>query len=909
MMTTSKSIPLASVAIRGALAAVILATCAGRVAGQEVNPSPVAKTPAPGQGTPEISTVEIGGGGVSDGSYKAGEYNGLEKQGGFAIGNIDMRDRTLYDSTNAVRWSLTGNDLGLATRSLHADVRQQGRFRTFFDFDQLLRNRSDSYQTPYSGAGTDTLTLPSNWLVPTVAGSSGTNSFTNLVSARGLVKGIGTAPYIDVRTTSTTQGGLLAPTAAQVTQVNAAANADLASFQNVNLFTKRTDFGGGIDYSLNDQWRVDANIRPEHKDGLKPMGTVSANTGADISTVIPDKIDQDHNQFDTSLNFKGTRGFAQVGYYGSFFTNNVRSMSWQNWATGPTATGAGTVNVMSSAPSNDFNQVNGSAGFKIFSATRFVADGSYGRNTQNQAFLTDVTTPVVPVSSLNGVVVSTLFNAKLTTRLKKKLNLTAAYKFDDRDNQTPVNIYQFADAGALPVVNTNFPASATNPLGPVLAQNANANRAYSTKRNQANFDADYALGSRQWVNGGYHFERIDRACPGSWIDCEDVSTSNENTLRAGWRASVGQDFTARASYDYSTRRGNYNENAFLALVPYANVSPASATGGATAVSFMNANPWNGWGPALGYAATTGNMNLFFPNNNALTNTLYANQNRISELPGLRQYYVADRNRDKLRTSLSWQANESFSVQGGVDLNKDDYPSTVYGLQDAKGWTANADVTYSPSDNFSANLFYTYENLRSISAGETYTANSNASTITNGQPGIVGLTGNACDGYTTLLQRNNNNKIDPCLPWSSNALDGVHTVGAGLRKKQGKLDLVGTVTFARARSDINVTGGNWANNLLDGPGAAPTTFAAVLIAATPYPTVSSNTVELRANGTWAVAKRQFLRVGYSYLYMTSSDWMYQGMELGTGTLSGILPSNEQPFNYKVHAVGLSYLVSF
>ena len=94
-----------------------------------------------------------------------------------------------------------------------------------------------------------------------------------------------------------------------------------------------------------------------------------------------------------------------------------------------------------------------------------------------------------------------------------------------------------------------------------------------------------------------------------------------------------------------------------------------------------------------------------------------------------------------------------------------------------------------------------------------------------------------------------------------------------------------------------------------PGAAPTTFAAVFIAATPYPTVSSDTVEVRANGTWAIAQRQSLRVSYSYLYMTSSDWMYEGMQLGTGTLSGVLPSNEQPFNYKVHAVGVSYLVSF
>ena len=78
--------------------------------------------------------------------------------------------------------------------------------------------------------------------------------------------------------------------------------------------------------------------------------------------------------------------------------------------------------------------------------------------------------------------------------------------------------------------------------------------------------------------GGYDFEKIDRACTGSWINCADAATTNDNTLRAEWRANAGEDFTARVDYAYSARRApNYNENAFLALVPYANVSPAAAT--------------------------------------------------------------------------------------------------------------------------------------------------------------------------------------------------------------------------------------------------------------------------------------------------------------------------------------------
>ena len=48
-------------------------------------------------------------------------------------------------------------------------------------------------------------------------------------------------------------------------------------------------------------------------------------------------------------------------------------------------------------------------------------------------------------------------------------------------------------AGEAPAANANFPAGPNNPLGAVVAQNANANRAYSRRLNQFNADADIAL--------------------------------------------------------------------------------------------------------------------------------------------------------------------------------------------------------------------------------------------------------------------------------------------------------------------------------------------------------------------------------------------------------------------------------
>jgi len=301
---------------------------------------------------------------------------------------------------------------------------------------------------------------------------------------------------------------------------------------------------------------------------------------------------------------------------------------------------------------------------------------------------------------------------------------------------------------------------------------------------------------------------------------------------------------------------------------------------------------------------------FFPNNNALANALYANGNRISELAGMRRFYVADRNRDKVRTSLGWQPTEQLSLRGGFDFNKDRYPDSTYGLQDAKNRAVNLDANYAFGEKVSADVFYSYENLRFGTAGNSYTANSNAASIANSQAGVVGLSGNACDGYATLQQRNNNNKVDPCLDWSTGMRDIVNTVGFGLIGKNfasSRLELAGNLIFSRARSDNDVSGGNWANNLLVGRGAPPTTIAAYFIPATALPTVSTNTTELRVDGRYPIGNRSLLRVAYSYLRMRSDDWVYEGMQFGS--LSGVLPTNEQPFNYGVSIFGVSYVVSF
>jgi len=278
-------------------------------------------------------------------------------------------------------------------------------------------------------------------------------------------------------------GVLTAPTDAQLAASAALQAADLPAFQGVKLSTQRSRYEFNATQQIDPRWSFSLGYRHEDKQGLKPMGTVSRLTGGDISTIIPDLVDHSTEQFNAGLQYHRDNLTLQAAYHGSLFTNHVPSMTWTNWAQ-PAST-----QTMSSAPSNQFHQLSLTGSVALSPTTRLVATGSYARGTQNQPYLTSVETPLVPVNSLDGLVVTKAVNLKLTSRPLKDLALQAAYKLDDRDNRTAVHTYGYYDAGEEAEGSSLF--SAYFPGATLGANtNLNANTPYSKKLQQLNLEAD-----------------------------------------------------------------------------------------------------------------------------------------------------------------------------------------------------------------------------------------------------------------------------------------------------------------------------------------------------------------------------------------------------------------------------------
>ncbi len=984
-------------------------------------------------------TVEVGAGWVSRDSAKFGEYNGLENKGVYGIGNLDLRGGGSFDSNDPSRWRLSGHNLGLDTRDGKLEYGWQGLFRINLGYDELLRNRSDNndtYSSPYLGVGGTHLVLPGNWHSPAYMTAATMQSATGLFNAypffQGSMLGLAATSYNSplvansVYVCNSSKG---APAAANGCAINPAlagtlgkiattgfpqnpTNAqilannltDLGDFHPVDLSTKRQKLDFGASYDIDPRMQVAFSMRHEKKNGLKQMGVVNSGTApasvgtgaaagqgysaaAENSVIFPELIDTTTDQYNASFNFTDKKWFATFAYYGSVFTNNVKSMTIDN----PLALGSKPIfnaygissATISEEPDNTLHQFRLTGGYNLTSRTKAVVDASYSRNTQNDPFVLDpamFATPTdpglapaagalnnasyAPVNSANAVVVNKTFDLKLTSRPMNRLSVSAAYKYDNRDNQTPVNNYVWYDAGAKNFGAIQGPLAASTNASPLQTANVPgipstlplysgvnvvANRPYSKTLNQVDLDTDFTVAPGHVLKLGVDWQSINRYCNGTWIDCSFADQSKEATLKTEYRFIAGESISGRIGFDQGSRTVDYNNNAWMALVPSmtaTNIAGLTAQGyNGSIQGFLNAFGLTANGlplaanvpanlPAkLGLTATqVANIyNLLFgAGNGSLSNSYYANHNVTENWAGLDVYNMANRDRSRLRGSIEWQANEKLALQTGLDYRRDDYPENVFGLQNTNAWALSFDGELTPNEDLSMGAYFNHEDQRTRTSGDSAT-NSTVSTPGTGtnyfvypatvaggaNRGVTGLCPNAstagltagAGGYNPYQVYQNNLKIDPCAVWTANMRDRTDTLGFSFTKKRlvsRKFTLSGDVSYSRSLTTNQMTGGYYAANTL-APYAANVP-AAYFVNAAALPAVTSSVARLGLSGRYQATKTSMVRVSYSVSRLHVDDYMYGTLQPAT-TSGSVMPTLEQAPNYIVHVIGVSYAYSF
>lgn len=767
--------------------------------------------------TQPTNSFELGAGYVDSGSFKFGEYNGLEKRGAYALGGFDLRGGKGYDSGSGsgLRWRLNAADLGLKTRTFGAEVGDQGKYRLNYTYDEIVRNYSDQYRTPYQGTGTTGLTLPGYPAVRLSATTTAAGALSNWTNLQ--------APYATiVGVTPTGSGpGVLIP----------------QMMHNFDVDTLRKRQGLDFTVGITRKWEFTTSAKHEDKDGTKLTGVAFG--GPARGALLPEVIHNSTDQLRATLGYVNDKSNLAFGYYGSFFKNSIGTWTVANpFQSTLLNSFFNDAARLSGAPDNQMHRLSISGGYNFSRTTRFVASAHYSRMTQNVPFAGPwPSTWNIPVPSASAKVVNTNVNATLTARPANGLSLLANYKYEDRDNKTPVQEFLYAGGNA-----------AGNPS---LFENEPLNR----RMHQFDAEGTYSFARRQAVKLAYEWQQIERSADSPESPFRADRTA-EHTLRVDYRNSMSQYVSGRFGYAYSQRRSSeYEESQLIAPV---NPAPLPA-----------ADPL---------------------------------------LPGLEQFFIADRNRHKLRSALNIQPTEALSLQTGFDYNRDRYPASRYGLQYADSWVFKLDGAYARSETLSFNAFYTYESRQSRLES---LAIARATTATILDPRVSG----ACTGFNIAAGHQPSDEgTDPCRQWSETQSDRVHTFGLNFTATElvhSKVDLNGEIAYSRARTPIDMTGGAYFSNG-GAAGAPPVPNNNIWIAATSFPAISSEMLDLRLSARYTLSQRSAVRLSYLYRKLNSADWQYDAYtnsRLGAIAIPTYIGTGMTSPNYTVQVVGLSYVHSF
>jgi len=566
---------------------------------------------------------EVGVLDVSRTEPKFGEYNGLSHGGGYGVGNFSYGGGDGYCQRGGnTRWQVYGNNLATTSRSFGASYGQQGQWAVGFNYDQLRHYTTTGYQTPYQGGGGNVLSLPANFGVVNTGVNGGTRTLT--------------------------------PT-------------QLAAFQDTNVYNTRQNYNFNAFYALTSEWDVKFNYKHIEQSGSKLIGgatdvyDMSGLGGFSFSgqspslKMYPQKDTTDN--ISLSANWVGEKAYASFEYYGSLYHDDYRGVSFSNPyvtgapATGDLAPGGLPYTTMSTPPSNILNQLSVTGGYLFSKQTRLTGGLSFGLNTQNSSYdgtytTTPNTAPGLPASSLHGRVINTHADARLTHEFSKALSLNTGFRYDERDNHTPVNTYSFVTIGGAAASPTNAPESYRHTV--------------------ADAALDYRIDKKQRLRFGYKYDHMQRWCNSDLANnaqgagsaayyvtpgCMQVPRSTDNSLNLGYKLSLTDVLRVDTDYTYSDRDATINPSFY--------------------------NP----------------MQSF---------------NQGYENYGWLAYFQAPRREHALKVRTLWQATDAldFGLTGRYTF--DNYTDSTLGVQTGHSGSINLDASYRVSDNASYGAYVSWQ---------------------------------------------------------------------------------------------------------------------------------------------------------------------------------------------------------
>ncbi len=337
---------------------------------------------------------------LDEDAYRFGKYTGLTDEGYEPLIDFRLESRPEWDSGETRSWRLQGWRLGLDSRRVEFDFRDQGTQHFNADYREIPNNRFNDGMTPFLGVGTGVMDLPANWVGPP---GGTTSSFATLEEN-------------------------LAP---------------------IDVGWERQRLDLAYDRNVGRQWTFSIDWRHEEKDGLRTFGGVIGNSGGNPrAVVLPAPMDWETDIMEAAFHFGNPRYQFGVALYASWFDNGEKSASWQNpygqrsgWAPGvgfPNGYG-----LYSLEPDNQAMQVRLYGGINFSATSRLSADLSFGTMDQDDRLFDYSVNPALnvdiplPAEVLDAEIETLHANIRYTARPLDGLGLVFNYSLDERENDTP----------------------------------------------------------------------------------------------------------------------------------------------------------------------------------------------------------------------------------------------------------------------------------------------------------------------------------------------------------------------------------------------------------------------------------------------------------------------------------------
>jgi len=570
----------------------------------------------------------------------------------------DTRDG-MYSSFRLSRESGTYSFNANASHVGYRDQRYDAAFlsrrvRVTFDWASLPLNFSYLARTPFVTNGS-TLTLDDT---AQRAVQGPTNA-----AADGTAVGVPCAPGAPPASCST-------PALAAQAKANRSIYNSLAS--PFDLRHVRDTAAFSVNYAATRSVDVDARYQSSRRDGQQPWGASFAFSEA---VELPQPLDQRTDDLSLGASWLNPRGMFRLGWDGSWFTNNVHSLVWDNpirltdfsnglapplgpYDPSGYSNGNGPAQGRQAmAPDNMMNVVSATGLYKMPGRTTLNGVAQLSSQNQNEALIPWTINPLIdspavfaafprlaqlPRSSAQAEArgINTLIN--LSSRPFRRVNFTVRYRYNDRDVRTPVfDAREYVRFDAVPEeIEEGF-----SPQFDISRQI---------------FDANVSLTPAPWgtLRVGYGHEAVERHGRG-------FSDVGEHIFRVSFDTFSSQYVTLRAAFDVAQRRGE---------------------------GFVETG--------VDYEAGPGGTQ-----------------------PSLRYYDEADRDRTRGSLLLTVMPRDTFDVYLQVAGGRDEYmadtsvpvnrPGELFGLHesDVKSW--NVGANFHPTDVVSLGANYGYDTYSSL----------------------------------------------------------------------------------------------------------------------------------------------------------------------------------------------------